>query len=180
MASRTEASLTKRMMGLIKKGPDVAKAAKVGEPTLVEPEPVAATTVVRGETFGAAGVSEKSVGVEVIKPEESGATGGAPAGNATPGNGSPFGTAATVTTAPPANDANELKPTAPADANELKPTDTGVDPSLPPPVQVNEIQNGQSSSSATAANGDNTPASDEDLSSSKKKRKKGLKKIVPF
>jgi len=179
MASRSEASLTKRMMGLIKKGPDVAKAAKVGEPTLVEPEPVAATAVVRGETFGAAGVSEKSVGVEVIKPDESGAAGGAPAG-ATPGNGSPFGAAATGTTAPPANDANELKPTAPADANELKPTDTGADPSLPPPVQVNEIQNGQSSSSATTANADNTPASDEDLSSSKKKRKKGLKKIVPF
>lgn len=179
MASRSEASLTKKMMGLIKKGPDVAKAAKVGEPTLVEPEPVAATTVVRGETFGAAGVSEKSVGVEVIKPDESGAAAGAPAG-ATPGNGSPFGAAATGTTAPPANDANELKPAAPADANELKPTDTGADPSLPPPVQVNEIQNGQSSSSATTASADNTPASDEDLSSSKKKRKKGLKKIVPF
>ena len=47
IASRSEASLTKRMMGLIKKGPDVAKAAKVGEPTLVEPEPIAATRVIR-------------------------------------------------------------------------------------------------------------------------------------
>ena len=179
MAGRSEASITKKVMGLIKKGPDVARAAKTGEPTLVEPEPLAATTVVRGETFGAAGAGEKTVGVEVINKNESGAAGAAPADNNPSGNASPFGAAAAGTTAPPANDANELKPT--ADANELKPTDTGVDPSLPPPVQVNEIQNGQnSSSSATAASADNTPASDEDLSSSKKKRKKGLGKLNPF
>jgi hypothetical protein len=72
-----------------------------------------------------------------------------------------------------------LKPTAPADPNELKPTDSAGDQALPPPPQVNEIQTGQSSSSATAS-ADNTPASDADLSSSKKKKKKGLKKIVPF
>jgi outer membrane protein assembly factor BamD len=179
IASRSEASITQKMMGLIKKGPDVAKAAKTGEPTLVEPEPVSVRDVIRGETFGASGGGEKTLGVEIVKPNESGASDAAAPAGATPG--SPFGAAATGT-APPANDANELKPTAPADSNELKPTDTGADPSLPPPVQVNEIQSGQSSSSssATAANADNTPASDEDLSSSKKKRKKGLKKLNPF
>jgi outer membrane protein assembly factor BamD len=175
MASRSEASITKKVMGLIKKGPDVARAAKTGEPTLVEPEPLSVQQVVKQELSGDAG--DKGLSVSVIKPNGGGSDAAASAGTA-PANGSPFGSAATGTTAPPANDANELKPT--ADPNELKPTDTGVDPSLPPPVQVNEIQNGQSSSSATAANADNTPASDEDLSSSKKKRKKGLKKLNPF
>ena len=39
IASRSETSMSQRFMGLIKKGPDVAKAATVGEPTLVEPGP---------------------------------------------------------------------------------------------------------------------------------------------
>jgi outer membrane protein assembly factor BamD len=182
IASRSEASITQRMMGLIKKGPDVAKAAHTGDPTLVDPEPTAAKDVIRGETVGAAGLGEKTVGVEIVKPGESGASDTAPV--TLPGTtpASPFGAPATGTTnAPAASDANELKPTAPADSNELKPADNGTDPSLPPPVQVNEIQNGQSSSSsATTANADNTPASDEDLSSSKKKKKKGLSKLNPF
>ena len=79
--------------------------------------------------------------------------------------------------AAPGSDPNELKPTASADPNELKPTDAAGDQALPPPPQVNEIQQGSSSAVATA---DNTPASDAELSSSKKKRKKGLQKIVPF
>jgi len=91
--------------------------------------------------------------------------------------GSPFGKSAnTAGTAPPAADPNELKPNAAPD-NELKPADTGIDPTLPPPAQVNEIHNG-SSSSATAD--DDTLASDKDISSSKKKKKKGLKKLNPF
>jgi hypothetical protein len=74
-----------------------------------------------------------------------------------------------------------LKPTAPADPNELKPSDTGSDQPLPPPTQVNEIQQGQSSSSLTTAKtDDSSPASDEDLSSSRKHKKKGIQKINPF
>ena len=72
-----------------------------------------------------------------------------------------------------------MKPNAAPDPNELKPADSGNDQALPPPVQVNEIQQGQSSSSAKAS-ADNTPASDQEISSSKKKKKRGLKKVVPF
>jgi len=78
-----------------------------------------------------------------------------------------------------------LKPRAP-DPNELKPIQetqaaaSGAQ-TLPPPVQVNEIQQGQSSSTATAsADSSANLASDQDISSSKKKKKKGMKKIVPF
>ena len=154
------------MMQIAKKGPDVASAAKVGEPSLADPEPVAATSVVRSETFAAAGVSEKSVGVEIVKPDQPTPDATAPTSDATPAGGSPFGRAASGTTSP-------------ADTNELKPTDSAGDQALPPPPQVNEIHSGESSS-ATASADSSAPASDAELSSSKKKRKKGLKKIVPF
>jgi outer membrane protein assembly factor BamD len=179
LASRSESTTVQKLMGMVKKGPDVANAAKVGDPSLADPTPVAATSVIRSETFAAAGTSEKSVGVEIVKPDQPAADTAAPPGDATPGGGSPFGRTTTAITPPGAANSNELKPTAPADPNELKPTDSAGDQALPPPPQVNEIQTGQSSSSATAS-ADNTPASDADLSSSKKKKKKGLKKIVPF
>ncbi len=176
--SRSDSSVVQRAVGLIKKGPDVSSAAKVGEPSLADPEPVAATSVIRSETFAAAGVSEKSVGVEIVKPNQPAADAAAPPPDATPAGGSPFGRTASANAPRAAADPNELKPNAPADPNELKPTDSGGDQALPPPPQVNEIQQGSSPSATASA--DNTPASDAELSSSKKKRKKGLKKIVPF
>lgn len=184
--SRSEVTTMQRMMGLIKKGPDVARAAQTGDPTLVDPEVVSATSVVSKEARGAAGLPEgggsgdKRVGVEILNSQPGSDL--PPAGDATVPGGTPFakttsanGTSPTPATSP---DPNELKPTAPADPNELKPADTGSDQPLPPPTQVNEIQQqGQSASPATA---DSTPASDEDLSSSKKHKKRGLKKINPF
>ncbi|HEY3971645.1 MAG TPA: outer membrane protein assembly factor BamD [Candidatus Sulfotelmatobacter sp.] len=180
--SRSESTKIQMLMGLVKKGPDVSAASKTGEPSLADPEPVAANTLIKDETQGAAhlmGMPEKgSVGVDIINPN-GGAT--APPSDTAAPNTTPFGTAGT--TAPPATpDPNELKPNVPADPNELKPTDSASDQALPPPPQVNEIQQGQASSSSTAtASADNSaPASDEDLSTSKKKKKKGLKKLVPF
>jgi len=172
IASRSESTLTQKAMGLIKKGPDVAQAAKVGEPTLVDTDPVAPSTVVQREFMGAPEPRTKgAVGVEIVNQP-----GSAPTPPATPPGGSPFGNSAAGTTPPAGPDPNELKPNVPADPNELKPVDSGNP--LPPPPQVNEIHQGQSSSSATAD--DSTPATDKDLSSSKKKKKTGLKKIIPF
>src|SRR5580698_7751439 len=179
-ASRRESTTAQRFVNLIKKGPDVAAAAKVGEPLLVEPQPVAASELMKNQVKPAmpdAG-PKGSLGVEIINPQPAGAN--QPAGDPAPTGGSPFGTAAAATAQPAAPDPNELKPNAPADPNELKPTDSTPDQTLPPPPQVNEIQQGQSSSSATASADNSTPASDEEVSSSKKKKKKGLKKIVPF
>jgi hypothetical protein len=52
---------------------------------------------------------------------------------------------------------------------------------LPPPVQINEIKQGQpASSSVASADSNSALASDKDISSSKKKKKKGLKKILPL
>jgi hypothetical protein len=84
----------------------------------------------------------------------------------------------------PAAEANVAQPTGAPDPNELTPTSgaqnsaLGTQP-LPPPVQVNEIQQGQPSSSSSAAEASSSSlATDKDVSSSKKKKKKGLKKIM--
>jgi outer membrane protein assembly factor BamD len=176
-ASRRESTTAQKLMGLVRKGPDVAQAPKVGEPALVDPTPVSATDIVKTETMAGFDPSRKgAVGVEIVKPGEETPTGAAPPSEALPG-GSPFGRSpASGNPQPAGTDPNELKPNAPADPNELKPTDSS-DQALPPPPQVNEIRQGQSSSSASA---DNSAASDQEISSSKKKKKKGLKKIVPF
>jgi outer membrane protein assembly factor BamD len=176
MESRGASSTVQKLMGIVKKGPDVANAARVGEPSLADTEPVAAKDVINRENIAASG-GEKSVGVEIVKPDQPAPDGAAPTPDATPAGGSPFGSGAGATPQPAGPDPNELKPN--TDPNELKPTDNGSDQALPPPPQVNEIQP-EPSSSHTASADDSTPASDADLSSSKKKRKKGLKKIVPF
>ena len=177
--SRGERTMLGEVKGLIKKGPDVSQAATVGEPPLVDPEPVSPRDVTQQEQkafldVGSAG--SKSVGVEVINPNATPPADGASGSNSLLGTPPP---AAATPPAPAPNDPNELKPNQPADSNELTPTAAGNDPSPPPPTQVNEIQNQSSSSNPTMANG-STLASDEDISSSKKKRKKGLKKINPF
>ena len=183
MQSRSESTTVQRFMGLIRKGPDVAQAATVGEPSLVDPTPISATTVVGNEARSALGSGDmgggKGVGVEIINPNQpaADATAPPPGSDPTQPGSTPFTRGTPGPTQPAAADPNELKPTAAPDPNELKPTDSGQDQALPPPPQVNEIQ-GQSSSSATA--NDATPASDEEISSSKKQKKKGFKKIVPF
>jgi outer membrane protein assembly factor BamD len=62
-------------------------------------------------------------------------------------------------------------------------TTSSAAPNTPPqaPAQVNELQNGTSTSSGTAsANSASSSTSDDGSSSSKKKKKKGLKKLNPF
>ena len=190
--SRKEATTYERAMGLIKKGPDTASAAKVGEPTLVDPTPIAGPDVVRREMREAMGppAGEHGLAGEIVKGN------GAPGANepaprsdavAAPASGDPF---ARPSTAP---DLNELKPAAPAaneltpDPNELKPAavsqSTGTEAAVPPPVQMNEIQPGQSplGNGAVASSSSSAElASDQDISSSKKKKKKGLKKVLAF
>jgi outer membrane protein assembly factor BamD len=174
--SRADETAAQHLIGLIKRGPDVANAARVGDPPLVDPEPIAARDIVSRENkaaVAAMGMPEKgAVGVEIMNPNQ-------PAAPPTEASaaGSPFGSAPAPTAKP---DPNELTPNAPPDPNELKPTDSGPDQALPPPTQVNEIQQGRSSSSATASADNSAPASDQEISSSKKKKKKGLKKLIPF
>jgi outer membrane protein assembly factor BamD len=173
--SRHEATMAQRLMGVMKKGPDMSEAATTGDPSLADTQPVAANDVVRQETVAAfAGPNKEKVAVEVVKPgDEAKADEPAPAEKAA---SNPFGPPAKASTAAP--DPNELTPTNTANAN---------DNSLPPPPpQVNELAGGgQSATSAStttiaSAKDASELASDKDISSSKKKKKKGLKKLNPF
>jgi len=179
-ASRRERTPAQQLLGFVRRGPDVSQTAKVGDPPLVDPEPVSPKDVVQREALVAIAPPGKSdVGITIVKPDQPPASaGGSGAEGAAPG--APlFGQAANSGgNQPSVADDNELKPNVPADSSELKPTNDAGNQALPPPPQVNEIQQGQSASSTASA--DNSPASDQDISSSKKKKKKGLKKIVPF
>lgn len=182
--SRHEASMADRLMGLMKKGPDTSQAATMGDPTLVEKGPVAASDVVRQETMSAMGVptdnSKDTVGVTIVNKSDQ------PVQPETAkGSDNPFANASSL--AKPggagAPDPNELKPN--ADSNELTPTNTAsADGNIlpPPPPQVNELAGGESASTTTIASAQDGAqlASDKDISSSKKKKKKGLRKLNPF
>jgi outer membrane protein assembly factor BamD len=175
--SRGDSNTVQGLMNLIKRGPDVASAARTGDPSLVDPEPVAPSSIVSSELKGAMGPPEKgAVGVQILNPDQ-------PAAAATDASApglSPFGNNPSPNALTAKPDPNELTPNAPADPNELKPADSASDAGLPPPNQVNEIQPGHPSSSATASADSSAPATDQEISSSKKKKKKGLKKLVPF
>jgi outer membrane protein assembly factor BamD len=190
--SRKEDTALSKVMRAFAKHPNVAEAAKVGEPTLVDPTPMSASSVVQPTPRTApGGLGDKSVSIETVN--------GAPAPNeSTPRSDAPPPADATVTsdaaannTAPPAVDANELQPNAaPADANELKPTvPADGNQALPPPQQVNEIQGGShppsagasaSTGTASASSTADDTADDSTVASSKHKKKKGIHKIVPF
>jgi outer membrane protein assembly factor BamD len=192
--SRQEASTLDRLMSVVKKGPDVAQAAKVGDPTLVDPTPVAARDVVTTSMRQAMGApaGEHGLLVETVKDAPPTANEPAPRSDAAPANSQPFARAANTPAdpnelKPAAPDPNELKPGAAPDPNELKPvaesqSAASSDAAQPPPVQINEIQGPSSAGSGAVASSSSsaTLATDKDVSSSKKKKKKGLKKILSF
>ena len=188
-ASRREANLGQKLMAVVKKGPDVSRAPKVGEPLLVDPTPVSARDVQSAQMKAVMDAgSGKDATVQIINPNQPSSTEAAANGGENAAGATGFGQPPAAGTnakpdQPAAPDPNELKPDAPADPNELKPVDSATgQPLPPPPPQVNEIQQGQNGSSPSAAgSADNSaPASDQEISSSKKHKKKGLKKVVPF
>jgi outer membrane protein assembly factor BamD len=196
--SRKEDTALSKVIRAFAKHPNVAEAAKVGEPTLVDPTPMSPSAVMQPTPRTASGGfgGDKSVTIETVS--------GAPAPNEnTPRSDAPPATDTTATTdatvsttspsTPPASaDANELQPNpapVPADANELKPNvPADTSPAAPPPQQVNEIQGGSHPSGSSANTGSTGSASsttddtvdDSTVASSKHKKKKGIHKIVPF
>jgi len=195
--SRKESSTFGKLIDNFRKHPDVTQAAKVGDPTLVDPTPVSATEVVQQATRAMRGnpgnsgknaLSVEAVGSGAPAPDEP-----APRSDTPPDNNA---TAPDTSAVPPADSsappaAGELTPNVAPDPNELKPNVTDNGQTLPPPQQVNEIQNGAASSSSQASATDAKPADtatatdqkqddETTVSSSKRKKKKGLKKLVPF
>jgi len=184
-ASRQETGLMAKGLGTFQKGPDVSKASRVGDPTMVDQEPVTATGVIRDLALSAngRGSADAKLGATVINGGKIEPNQPAPRSDSETAAGAPGQAAATDTT-PAATAANELKPNM-ADPNELKPN-VDADPNpLPPLQQSNQLENaaaGGTSSSSKGVSSSSSSSKEEmaDISSSKKKKKKGLHKLNPF
>jgi outer membrane protein assembly factor BamD len=189
ISSRRDSGTLTNIMASFRKHPDTSQAAKVGDPSLVNPEMVDAHGIVQAASAvmvngaRAAGGSGK-VGAEVVGTGSVGANQDAPhSGEVT----DPTPQAETAAPAPTpaqaqAPDPNELVPNANAqpDPNELKPNVT-PDNNLPAPAQVNQIvPNAPQAAIANSSKTDGNEEADVQYSSSKHNKKKGLKKVLPF
>jgi outer membrane protein assembly factor BamD len=204
--SRRETSTVIKLMRNFQKHPDVAQASRVGDPTLVDPQVVSATSVLQDATKAMIGngagdkgaVSIESGGKGPLAPDQPAPRSDQPAPDTAAGSAAAgveiIGTnpgvnaadaaapappaAAPPTPAPgaPAEDANELKPNVPADPNELKPN---VDngQTAPAPTQVNEIQPGADGQpAATKGNAVPETADDKDIDAAMSSSKHKKKK----
>jgi outer membrane protein assembly factor BamD len=203
-AARRQQTTVESVMGALQKRPDVSAATKVGEPTLVDQEPISAGDIVQKAQKAAAGKTTASDTVTATTGK-----GAPPESEPAPHSDAPVAEA-TATSDPTAQaaqpDPNELKPgstgTDPAagnpaggnpsagdpsaaaapDPNELKPDVTPTDQPAPAPAQVNEIPPGGPPAAGDGASSSSSQdlASDKDIASSKHKKKKGLSKYIPL
>ncbi len=208
-AARRQQTTVSGVMGAFQRHPDVTTATKVGEPTLVDPEPISAGDIVQKAQRVAVAKTSATATATVT----SAGTGTPPASEPAPRSDTPAAdTTATATTdpgtqpAPP--DPNEVKPgaadagtgdansgdpnsknasdpnavAAAPDPNELRPDATPTDQPAAAPSQVNEIQPGGSATPPASADSASSQdmASDKDVASSKHKKKKGLSKYIPL
>ena len=178
-ASRQGPTMMSTMMSGLEKHPDVSQAAHHGEPTMVDPEPLTATGVVRDLAAAASGgadangkLTATTVNGKVAPNQE------APrSDNPTPAGDivAPPTQEAATPSVPSA--ANELKPSA-ADANELKPNVEPEPNALPPLQQSNQLETSNPSGASSSVSQQKEEMAD--ISSSKKRKKKGLARLKPF
>jgi outer membrane protein assembly factor BamD len=194
-ASRTDPTWIQTFKDGFNHHPDASSAAKVGEPTLVDPNPVSATQVIREEVAPAlkpaGGEGNDAASVAIIGHGAAPTSDAVPHSDTAPGDSNnaaptPDSSAAgsSAGASVPAGDsgAGELKPNVPAtaDANELKPNVADENAPATPPQQVNEIPTSGNTTQAGKTTADQPTADDSVFSSSKKNKKKGLKKVLPF
>ena len=189
LASRGEPSMVSSVMGSFGKRPDTERAARVGEPTMVDPTPLNATDVVKSMTQaltstrggGDSKVSGQIVNVAPGQNQEPPRSDTPQAPVADPPAAVDPATAPADQPAPAdgAAAAGELTPNVAPDANELKPNVAPDPTALPPLQQNNELANGNPAATASPSSSTQQPDELVDISSSKKK-KKGLGKLNPF
>jgi outer membrane protein assembly factor BamD len=167
----TPSGILKNPLGSFKRRPDVSQAAKVGDPTLVDPQPISAPGLIRdmNDVFAgkASGATTNTVGVE---PVNAGPTPVAqPTPRATPGQADP-------------GDPNAIPQLTPSVPAAEKDPDSAAP--APPPQQINQAaQNtagGDTSSSGSTSTDKSGQDADSPQSSSKQPKKKGFRKIIPF
>ena len=184
-ASRQEAGLMAKGLGNFQKGPDVSRTSRVGEPTMVDPEPVTPNDFARSVTAAALGTTggDGKLNATIVNgsvaPNQEAPRSDNSTATTDATQGQPAATTAGTTPAPAAN---ELAPNV-ADPNELKPNTDQDANSLPPLQQNNELANGIAAGAGKSASSSSSSSSKDelaDISSSKKKKKKGLGKLNPF
>ena len=153
--SRGDTTRFGKIMNNFHKGPDVAHAAKVGEPTMEDPKQTNATDVVKNVVAMAKEVATSNATVETVKP-----------GEVKPSESVPRSDASNGTNQPATTDANGSS------------SDTSSAAPAPPPTQVNDAKTDPSSSSSSTT--DKATTDKKDDSTSKPKKKKGLRKLIPF
>ena len=165
-ASRQQTGMLTKGLGTFEKSPDVSRAARVGEPTMQDPEPVTPMGVMK-ELNNSLGGGDNKLKVETVN------------GTVPPNQEPPHSPAPAATAVAPAA-AAELKPTV-ADPNELKPN-VEPDPNALPPLQQSNLLDNSGGGATSAASSSETAKTEEmaDISSSKKKKKRGLSKLNPF
>jgi outer membrane protein assembly factor BamD len=185
--SRGSLSTYGKLMENFKRGPDVTEAAKVGEPTLVDPKQSSAPEIVRAASASVmsalnAATATATAGTGTAPPEngpaprsDSPAAPNAAAGSGT-GSGTSTGSSLEVVNSPPAAKADNNA--IPELGNDLTPPITSVAPGAAPPLpptQVNDAPKAAADPAAPASTDANaTPATTADPtseSSSKKKKK---------
>lgn len=157
--SRGKTGMVGRIFGNLRSSPDMARATKVGEPTMVEPALTSAPEIIRSATRTIEEASPTGTGTVSAEVVRSGAP---PANDPVPSSQPRINDS----TQPAATEA----PAAPPQINYAE-TDPAADESAP----------AQAEASKDDKDKDKDKKDDEDsFSTSKKKKKKGLRKIVPF
>ena len=201
--SRSHQSKRQYVMGFMHHHPDTSEAAKVGEPTMIDPPQTSAVKLVRDANATllspAAGKSNTgSLGIETTgkgAPPANEAVPRSDNGNSGAETAAPVETGAPTPTAPSngggtssTTDANNnpaaAASTAPpaSEAPAAPPTrvnDAAVESSTGDASQTTQSTTDNAQASSTSANGTASAASPTD-STSKKKKKKGLGKLNPF
>src|ERR1700722_6141532 len=186
VASRQQAGMLSNVLGNFEKHPEVAKASHVGDPTMVDADPITATDVVRNMAIAAGGGGgDAKLGAEVVNaknvPNQAAPPPAAPGPTAT--TDTPLSTVpGEPGSAPdPAAQAAELKPNV-ADPNELKPNVEPDPNALPPLQQSNQLDSSNSGGTPSTGATSSSAKTEEmaDISTSKKKKKKGISKLNPF
>jgi len=155
------------LTGDFKKHPDLARAAKVGEPSLEEEKVASAPAMVNDLNKQLIGINNEpsaNIGLQPVR----GGTGAAPGPNEAPPNSST-----------PKEGAPPTK--APAQVNEVQgsPSPTSSAPTTENPQATGQTATPGNTASGTAKATDNKDDS-KDESTSKKETKKGLRKLIPF
>ncbi len=150
-ASRSKTGIVGKLMGNVRRGPNVDQASKVGEPTMVDPPQTSAVKEAR-DMFGkvAGGAASATADVEVV-----GGSGAPPTGESVPRSAGP----------PAARD--PAQPPGEALPPQIHVNEAGQAGDVPPDA-------------ATSSSSETKKEEKKNTSSSRKKKKKGLRKVIPF